>query len=36
VTIGCLTIAFLAAVSAACFTAVIMAAFQINRRETKP
>jgi hypothetical protein len=32
-TIGCLTIVFLAMVGTACFTAVIMAAFQIKRRE---
>jgi hypothetical protein len=33
-TIGCLTIVFVACIVAACFTAVTMAIVQINRRET--
>jgi hypothetical protein len=33
-TIGCLTVVFVAMVGAACFTAVTMAIVQINRRET--
>jgi hypothetical protein len=34
-TIGCLTVTFLAAVSAACFTAAMMAAFQLNNRRER-
>jgi hypothetical protein len=34
--IGCLTITFVACVVAAFFTATIMAAFQLNRKELKP
>jgi hypothetical protein len=34
-TIGCLTVVFVAMVVAACFGAVTMAVFQINRRETQ-
>jgi hypothetical protein len=32
--IGCLTVVFVAMVGAACFGVVMMAVFQINRRET--